>query len=128
MELDSKQKVLIAIYTEYQKDLPNMENVTHETLGLDYDVFKVAIEKLDNEGMIRDAIIVHGGNDPKPLHVSLNLCKMTNYGIGYVEKKLELDQTTSGEQKVKEVIEKTAKWGWEQFKDFGAKTLAEMLK
>lgn len=128
MELDSKQKVLIAIYSEYQKDLPNMDNITFQNLGLDYNVFKVAVEKLDNEGMIKDAIITHGGNDTIPIHVRVSYCKMTNYGIGYVEKKLELDQTNSGEQKVKTIIEKTSKWGWDQFKDIGAKVLAEMLK
>jgi len=128
LELDSKQKVLLAIYTEYQKDLPQMKNVTSEALGLSYEVFKVAVDKLDNEGMIRDAKISYGGNDSIPVHVNIALCKMSNYGIGYIENKLELEKTISGEEKVKKVLEKTAKWGWDQFKDFGARVLAEIIK
>jgi hypothetical protein len=128
MELDSKQKVLLAIFAEYQKDLPNMDSITSVSLGLEQDVFKVAVEKLINEGMVRDVTIQHGGNDTVPLYVNLRYCKMTSYGIQYVEKKLELDQTLSGEQKVKKMVEKTTKWGWDQFKDFGARVIAEMLK
>jgi len=36
MELDTKQKVLLAIYMEYQKDIPNMsEAIRAETLGIE---------------------------------------------------------------------------------------------
>ncbi len=128
LELDSKQKVLLAIYAEYQKDKPNMDSVRHEILGLEIDVFKIAVHKLVNDGLINDATLQYGGNDPVPLYVNLKYCNMTNYGIEYVERKLELDKTLSGEQKVKGMLEKTTQWGWDQFKDFAAKVLAEMMK
>ena len=45
MGLDIKQKVLIAIYTEYQKDLPNIDgNVNANILGIDNNIFNVAID------------------------------------------------------------------------------------
>lgn len=128
MELDTKQKVLIAIYSEYQKDLPDMDNVKSSELGLEYDVFKVAIDKLMNEGLIVDANLTFGGRGTVPLHVNIKHCKMTTYGIAYVEKKLEIEETLSGDQKVKTVIEQAGKWGWDQFKDFGARVLVELLK
>jgi hypothetical protein len=68
------------------------------------DVFKVAVEKLDNEGMIKDATIVYGGNDAIPLHVRVSFCKMTNYGMGYVEQKLELDKKNSGVRTIAEML------------------------
>lgn len=128
MEVDAKQKVLIAIYTEYQKDIPEMANITFSSLGLENDVFKVAVEKLDNEGFITDATITHGGNGTIPLMVNIKYCKMTRSGIDYIESKAQLDQTLSGEQKVKGLLEKAGKWGWDQFKDFGARVVSEMLK
>ncbi|AWV35145.1 hypothetical protein [Paenibacillus odorifer] len=128
MELDTKQKLLISIYSEYQKDLPDMDNVTFESLGVEYLVFKVAVDKLMNEGLINGAVVTFGGRDAAPLHVNIKHCKMTPYGILYVEKKLEIDETLSGEQKVRTVIEKAGKWGWDQFKDFGARVIVEMLK
>lgn len=49
MKLDSKQQVLLALYIEYQKDLPKMENVTCTSLNMDIDVFNAALRKLSTE-------------------------------------------------------------------------------
>ena len=43
MSIDAKLLALYAIYVEYQKDLPDMEAVTAEALGIDEDVFNVAL-------------------------------------------------------------------------------------
>ncbi len=129
MELDTKQKVLIAIYTEYQKDLPNMEkNITPQNLGLDNDVLKMALVKLDNENLINDVKLVYGGNSEIPLIAILDHAKISRYGIEYVEQKLQIDKTLSNKDKVKKVGEVAANWGWEQIKDVIAKTLAEIAK
>ena len=53
MKLDIKQQVLLAIYIEYQKDLPNMSCVNNTELNMDIDVFNVALDKLQNEGYIK---------------------------------------------------------------------------
>ncbi|QUL57583.1 hypothetical protein KDC22_14530 [Paenibacillus tritici] len=127
MELDSKQKLLIAIYSEYQKDIPDMTLVTHLNLEMQYEVFKMAVAKLVNESLITEADITYGGSDTVPMRVNLKFCMMTPYGIEYVEKKIGIDNQLSGEQKVKTVIDKAGKWGWDQFKDFGARVLAEIL-
>lgn len=52
MQLDSKQKVLMAIYAEYQKDIPDMDLVSFESLDMDSKVFYIALDKLENEGLI----------------------------------------------------------------------------
>lgn len=46
MKLGTKENVLLAIYIEYQKDLPDMGSVNNTALNMDIDVFNVALEKL----------------------------------------------------------------------------------
>ncbi len=128
MELDAKQKVLIAIYTEYQKDRPNMRcAITAENLGLPSDVFQIALEKLHNEGLVNDLIPLKGGSDGYVIYAPFS-AKMSSSGIEYVEGKLNIAPRLSGEEKVKIVIVKATEWGWEQMKDIGSKVLAEIMK
>lgn len=131
MGLDIKQKVLIAIYTEYQKDLPNIDdNVKANILNVDNQVFNVAIEKLENEGLIRGSNLMKGGSSTVWNTIMVNLVhtKMTPYGIAYVEEKLGIEKTLSGAEKVKYISLKAAEWGWDQFKDIASKTLSEIVK
>ena len=130
MGLDTKQKVLIAIYTEYQKDIPNIETeVKYDKLGIGLDEFKIAIAKLENEGLIRDTIVSKMGNSKWGVGiVLLDRTKMTPYGIDYVENKLGIDKTLSGLDKVKQVGEKCTTWGWNEFKDITVQVLSEMGK
>lgn len=131
MGLDTKQKVLIAIYTEYQKDLPNIDgNVKANILGVDNKIFNVAIEKLENEGLIIGSDLRKGGSSTvwNTLMVNLNHTKMTPDGISYIEEKLGIEKTLSGAEKVKHVSLKVVEWGWDQFKDVASKTLSEIIK
>lgn len=127
MELDTKQKVLLAIYLEYQKDLPEMkENIRAQALQIDAEVFRVAIEKLQNEGLVKDANISYGGNGPYPLFVITDYIKMTTKGINYVESKLNIEPTLTGLEKAKEVAKNIGLWGLDQFKDFSARVIGEI--
>lgn len=133
MELDVKQQVLVAIYTEYQKDIPMIHKaVTPNSLGIEEEKFNIAIDKLENEGYINGSKIVRGegqieGNQWGIVMVMLDYTKMTLYGIDYVEKVLDIDNTDNAKDKITKVIEKCGNWGMEQLKDFGAKVLAEFL-
>jgi hypothetical protein len=128
MALDAKQKVLIAIYTEYQKDKPNMESISPGSLGIDREIFNIAVDKLDNEGLINGVNIVRAGDSSAPHLVAIDYAKMSSYGIRYVEEKLGIKPELSGEEKVESVISSSTEWGWEQIKDIGSRVLAEMLK
>lgn len=130
MELDIKQKVLIAIYTEYQKDIPEIEEkVNSSKLGIGLEEFKIAMVKLENEGLIRGTSFHKVGNSKWGVGVViLDNTKMTPYGIEYVENKLGIDKTLSGINKVKKVGEKCATWGWNEFKDITVQVLSEMGK
>lgn len=130
MNLDTKQKVLIAIYTEYQKDIPNIDiEVNPDKLGIGLDEFRIAIVKLENEGLIRDTIIQKRSDKKWSIGlISLEHTKMTPYGIGYLENKIGIASTLSGFDKVKKVGEKCATWGWNEFKDITVQVLSEMGK
>ncbi|WP_315114524.1 YjcQ family protein [uncultured Clostridium sp.] len=127
MKLDAKQRVLVAIYTEYQKDIPNMEEtITGENLELDEEVFVMALRKLENEGLIQNIEFLWG--DGEVQYFGFGDMLISSYGIDYVEQKLGIDKTLSGLDKVKYIIAKSGEWGIEQLKDFGAKAVAEMVK
>lgn len=128
MELDTKQKVLLSFYTEYQKDLPDMENnITPEVLGIDYKRFSIALEKLQSEGLIKEVVFQYGGNDPAPLMSWWDKAKMTREGINYIESKMAIEPTLTGLEKVKEVSHKAGIWGFEQIKELAAKVIAEII-
>lgn len=128
MELDAKQKVLMAIYAEYQKDVPVMQNVTFGNLDMDSRVFKIAVDKLENEVLITGAKIHYKPGSGYPDIVTIDLVKMTLAGIEFVETKMELDHGLTGKEKLEVLSQKWGKLGWEVLNDFTAKVLAEMAK
>lgn len=126
MELDNKQKVLLAMYVEYQKDIPDMDlNIRAEVLGLPEDVFCVALDKLVNEELINGVKLYRVLDRNFPM-VGFNNPMLTRIGLEYVEKKLEIDKTLDGKDKVRKVAENAGTWGWNQIKDITAKMLAEV--
>ncbi|MEG0181199.1 MAG: YjcQ family protein [Romboutsia sp.] len=127
MNLDTKQKVLIAIYTEYQKDLPDMRNtIKASLLGIENQAFCVAIEKLENERLIKGANIAKAKG--RALAIYTDSIMMTPEGIEYVENKLGIEKSMSGVEKVQEMTKKSVAWGWNEFKDITVQVLAEMGK
>jgi hypothetical protein len=85
-------------------------------------VFMVALQKLENENLIHDVQFYLDRS------WSLQLTKMTNYGLDYVEQKLGIQPTMSGSEKVKVVMKKSAEFGYNQLKDFAVKVAAELIK
>jgi DNA-binding Lrp family transcriptional regulator len=127
VEMDAKQRVLMAIYAEYQKDLPDMSNITAETVGLDLPVFCAALEKLENEGYITG---VHIRRDVGRVFtvVIMDSVMLTPYGIEYVETHLKIERDMSRVEKAKTILKAAGERGWEELKDFAAKVIAEMMK
>lgn len=127
MKLDTKQKVLVAIYTEYQKDIPNMiNNIKAKELGIDKAVFEIALDKLMNEGLITGVDFIKSNH--QILVTYMDELMMTRDGIEYVETKLGIERTLSGVEKVQEIFKKSADWGWKESKDIIVKVLSEMGK
>ena len=93
MEFTTKDKVLIAIYNEYQKDIPNMNSVSARSLDIELEAFGVAVEKLANEELVNlrnrlEDSIRRGGTGSKVHSTDIGGAMVTRRGIDYVEKRL----------------------------------------
>lgn len=127
MEFDAKQKVLVAIYAEYQKDLPDMnKNIKTDIVGLDYKTFLIALDKLENEGLITGTKFATTLDGPQAAF--LHNTKMTPYGLNYVETKLNIEPEKTGKEKIQELASKTATWGWNEAKDIISRIASELMQ
>ncbi|CAA7600314.1 Bacteriophage Tuc2009, YjcQ [Acididesulfobacillus acetoxydans] len=113
MRPDSKQKVLLALYTEYQKDLPEFTRLDHEALGLSRDVFNYALKKLLDEEFIENAHLIWGEDRSIPLGVVLDVVKLTPNGIRYIEELFALNRTLPGRDKVRAILTAAGDWDGE---------------
>ncbi|MCQ4763241.1 YjcQ family protein [Cloacibacillus evryensis] len=127
MTLDAMNMVLYAIYTEYQKDLPDMETVNAKALGIEKDVFSVAIMKLENEGLISGALFSKELGPKYPSCVSLSKVMPTTRGLTYVSDNLEIKKIT-GKERTQTLLEKFKEQGWDALSDIAAKVLVEIGK
>lgn len=127
MKFDTKQKLLIAIYIEYQKDKPNMEaNISGTVLVIEKGIFEIALKKLENEKLITGVRFTEGGG--KILIAWTRDVMMSSLGIEYIENKIGLSNVLTGKEKVEFIFKNIGNWGIEQLKDVAAKTLVEMSK
>ena len=122
MKLDTKQQVLLALYMEYQKDLPRMGEVNSEALDIDHEVFCVALEKLQTEGYIT-GLEVHPSINNKFYNVRLDGIKLTRDGIDYVDSKFGIQKELCAEDKIKYLIKKCGMFGLIALKMFGGEIL-----
>ncbi|WP_312202898.1 hypothetical protein [Anaerospora hongkongensis] len=126
MELDLKQKVLLCVYIEYQKNMPKFENVlTPDNLNVSFPEIQIALRKLQNEQLITE---YETRTADGRVGYSISRIMITLNGIDYVESKLKIEPKETGVVKVGTVAEHAVSWGWDQIKDIAAKTLAEILK
>jgi len=51
---------------------------------------------------------------------------LTQYGLNYMESKLGIDPTNSGEEKVKTIT--VTEWGYNELKDIAIKVSAELIR
>lgn len=128
MDLDTKQKLLLAIYAEYQKDKPQMSNISAQALGIDEEVFVIALEKLKNEELVNEIEFFNTIGVTNIDNIDISNAKMSIRGIEYVENKLKIDQSLSGSEKVEAVNKTFLEAGMELLAQFTAKVLTEMAK
>lgn len=128
MEPSVKNQVLMAIYTEYQKSIPDMKNINYKVLGISRDEFKIAVAKLANEKFISGAIVHPGGDSNIPAMVALNDVQMTTDGIDHVEQNLGIEADWSEKEKVEKVIDFAKQTGLDFLSDVASKVIVEMIK
>lgn len=125
IKLDTKQQVLLAIYVEYQKDIPCMKNVNNTALNMDITVFNIALEKLENEGYINGLQALNADND-RFYDIILDNIKLTRDGLELVESKFGISKALTAEEKLRYVIEKCGVLGLQALKLFGADALSAL--
>lgn len=126
--IDPKLTVLIALYTEYQKPVPNMTTVTAESVALEDAAFNCAVEKLQNEELIKGAKIRRVDQVTYPYAVFLSECSITKAGVDLVEDFVTLKKSLPAQEKLKDLFKKATAAGWEALTDIAGKALAECLK
>ena len=127
MELDAKHTVLFAVYSEYQKDIPDMGALTPDLLKLDRRVFNIAFTKLENEGLISGVKTFPPNADIEPSAVSIDGVKPTRYGLEYVERKLEIDRMGTGREKLRQLKEKFVDFSWGALQNVVVEILSKMF-
>lgn len=105
MQLDAKQQVLCACYAEYQKDLPDMDQINCTELDMPEDVFVISVKKLMDEGLIDDVHLVWEADSNIPVRAVLSLTRLSEKGIDYVEQFFDIDPFLPGQAKVKIINE-----------------------
>ncbi|MEH7249151.1 hypothetical protein V7114_20540 [Neobacillus niacini] len=129
--VDLKREILTAMFVEYQKDIPNFNNVKRKFIsaGLDKNEFNVAILKLDNEGYLNNVSYTKGGRNPFGIHsVDLDHTLLTGDTVKYLEGKLELELTDDNVQKSKNILYRFTEAGYERIESILTKTIAELIK
>lgn len=87
--MDLKDRVLLAMYDEYQKGNADMRRtVRPERLQLEPSTFNRQIQALQTEGFIRGAVLVRDRDSIFPEQVILNRVALTNYGLHYLKSNL----------------------------------------
>lgn len=87
MTNDTKHQVLYALYSEYQKDVPDMRLVDWHSVDISELAFNAALLKLQNEGYIQGLIT----NPPNEMNarklyaVKRDHVFLTGKGVEYVE-------------------------------------------
>lgn len=127
MKLDTKQQVLLAFYLEYQKDLPDMKNITNTALNMDIDVFHVAVEKLDNEGYIT-GFKTYPADNNRFYNVRMDDIKLTRDGIEYVEQNFGIKKEITAEDKIKYIVRQCGIYGLKALKLFGEAALKALIE
>ncbi|WP_206810725.1 hypothetical protein [Paradesulfitobacterium ferrireducens] len=127
MKPDTKQQVLLALYTEYQRDLPNFNHISAASLGMEVETFNFALKKLQDEELIGDVHLIWGDeNESVPMGVILSLCKLTRLGIEYVEQNFGLVNGWPAAQKVMILGSKYQEWGLQELFRLYSRVQAEL--
>lgn len=90
---DNKQRILIALYVEYQKDISNYNNLTAEIIKMNSEVFKQYISKLNKEELVLECLNEDFSSYYEP----------TLQGIDYIERLFHIGNSLSNIVKLERI-------------------------
>jgi len=120
MTNDTKHQVLYALYSEYQKDVPDMRLVDWHSVDISELAFNAALLKLQNEGYIQGLIT----NPPNEMNarklyaVKRDHVFLTGKGVEYVEQLAGIEASETASAKIKRLAKQAGIFGMEILKDF----------
>ena len=126
MKHTSKETVMLAVYIEYQKDLPQMKNINHTALNMDKDVFNTALDKLSNERYIT-GVSVFSADSEKFYSVNTENIKPTPEGLLYAEKYFGIQKYDTAAEKIEYIIKKCGAFGLSALKLFAVSAMEHLF-
>lgn len=102
MELNTMDEILIAIYIESRKDLPNM-NMLVETFDnvYDEDILNAAYIKIERQGLVNTGVIDVAADNH--VEISVDVLYPSSSGIIYAEKLLDIKADDTNNTKVNKI-------------------------
>lgn len=131
MEINNKEKTLIALYKVNNEDISSLESeVNCDKIGITFKEFTMSLEKLSKEELIDGVTFSYvGGRAAVPFWQD---ARVTDKGIKYVEEKIGVENTLNKREKTIYILKECMKFGWNEIKDIGtsyaAKTTAEIIE
>lgn len=120
MTIDTKHQVLYALYSEYQKDIPDMESINATVLDMEVPVFNAALLKLQNEGYIQG----FDWRPPETMDARKIISSyrkniyLTRKGVEYVEKLASIAESMPARKKIAELAKQVGLFGMDILKSF----------
>lgn len=120
MTIDTKHQVLYALYSEYQKDIPDMESINAAVLDMEVPVFNAALLKLQNEGYIQG----FDWRPPETMDARKIISSyrkniyLTRKGVEYVEKLASIAESMPSRKKIAELAKQVGLFGMDILKSF----------
>ncbi|MBC8612055.1 YjcQ family protein [Massiliimalia timonensis] len=120
MTIDTKHQVLYALYSEYQKDIPDMESINAAVLDMEVPVFNAALLKLQNEGYIQG----FDWRPPETMDARKIISSyrkniyLTRKGVEYVEKLASIAESMPARKKIAELAKQVGLFGMDILKSF----------
>ena len=111
MEIDAKYTALCAVYMEYQRDIPDMVELTPEMLQMDFRMFVSAFLKLQNERLIDGVKTFPPNAHAEPRALILEGVMPTVNGISQIEAKFGIDPSGTGREKLQHLQAKFTEQG-----------------
>ena len=120
MTIDTKHQVLYALYSEYQKDIPDMESINAAVLDMEVPVFNAALLKLQNEGYIQgfDCRPPETMDARKIISSYRKNIYLTRKGVEYVEKLASIAESMPARKKIAELAKQVGLFGMDILKSF----------
>lgn len=129
MELDIKQEVLIALYAQYQRDIPEMEKVTAAALNMDSVAFMFSLLKLQTEGLICGCVFIppNEKNARRIRAVEKKNIFLTREGVEYVQNLLDLKALKTNKERLKSIVKSLGLAGAEVLKEYVMSLIPKIL-